>query len=127
MADQQNQSGDKAAERMQQLEEKIAKLEAALSAKVTFAPPAPKSEGEMEDPLSNPMVKAAMEAYGIKPEDIAETDGKLAVRVARGRVVIITKAGFKAKFEKGDKVKKLKRVQLDPVPPPSERPESDED
>ncbi len=116
-----------AEERIAQLESIIAEMQKTLAAKPTILPPAaPKAEGELEDPLSHPMVRSAMDAYGIRVENIAETDGKPAVSVMRGRAVIVTKGGFKAKFERGDKVKKLTPVQLG-VPPPKPEPEDDED
>lgn len=83
-------------------------------------PPAPAPEPKKPEGPS-PLMRQAMEAYGIAPEFVLDS------KDLGSRVVIITKAGFKAKFEKGDKVKKLKRVQLDPVPPASEKPESEED
>jgi hypothetical protein len=66
------------------------------------------------------LMREAMEAYGIAPEFILDS------KDYGNRVVIVTKAGFKAKFEKGDKVKKLKRVQLDPVPPEKAEAESED-
>jgi hypothetical protein len=64
------------------------------------------------------LMQEALGAYGIKEENILASSEK------GDRVVIVTNGGFKAKYEKGDKVKPLTPIQLG-VPPVKPEPKED--
>lgn len=55
----------------------------------------------------SPLLKEAMEAYGIKPSHV------LASREYGDHVVIVTKGGRRASFARGDHVQKLRQAELD--------------